>query len=162
MVGEDAGGDATDEATECSAADIEAHDERDALRRPFFSDVSDDDGDDAGDHNALQESPEDELRERSGSGGEQCWDGDAENREDDHAFACEALSQRAEDGCGDGHAERSGGNSHADAGFGGVKEMGEKRQERLRAVELKKGAHSTECDGGGGPPAGIVMAGELL
>ena len=62
VVGEDAGGDAAHEAAERGAADVEAHDEGDAIRRPFFADIGDDDGDDAGDHDALKESPEDELR----------------------------------------------------------------------------------------------------
>ncbi len=87
VVGQDAGGDATNKAAERCAADVEAHDERDAVGRPLLADVGDDDGDDAGDHDALQKSPEDELRKRSGGGGEKCRNGNAEERNDDDALA---------------------------------------------------------------------------
>ena len=53
--------------------------------------------------------------------------------------------KRAEDGGGDGYAEGGRGDGHAGAGFGGVKEAGEQGQQRLGAVELKKGADAARA-----------------
>lgn len=162
VVGEDTGGDAADEAAESGAADIEAHDEGDTFRRPFFADVGDDYGDDPGNHDALKEPPEDELGEGGGGGREKRGDGDAEDGVDDDALAGEAFGERSEDGSRDGNAQGCGGDGHADAGFGGVEDAGEQGEERLGAVELKEGADTAECNGGGGLAAGMNLVGLRL
>jgi len=63
VIGDDAGGDAAHEAAERGSTDIEAHDQRNALGRPLFPDIGDNDGNDAWHHDALQETPKDELGE---------------------------------------------------------------------------------------------------
>jgi len=158
VIGEDAGGDAAEEAAEGGSADVEAHDEGDALGWPLFTDVGDDNGDDAGDHDALKESPEDELGESGGCRGEQRGDGDAEDGVDDDAFAREALGKCSEDGGGDGDAEGGSGDGHADADFGCMEDVGEEREDGLRAVELEEGADSAEGYGGGalGRGSGLI------
>lgn len=47
-VGQDAGADPAHEAAEGGPADVEAHDESDAVGRPFFANVGDQNGDDTG------------------------------------------------------------------------------------------------------------------
>ena len=143
-------GDAADEAAECGSADIEAHDEGDAFGRPLFTDVSDDDGDDAGYRDSLEKSPEDELRKRSGRCREQRGDGHAEDGEDDDALAGEPLSERAKDGRRNGDAQGGRGNRHADAGLRCVERCAPAAEERLRAIELEKGADAAERHCGGG------------
>src|SRR5579859_5846846 len=91
VIGQNSGGNAADESSESGSADVEAHDEGDAIGRPLLTDVGDHNGDDSGNHDALQEAPEDELRERSGSCRQQGGNRDAEDREDDDSFAGQPL-----------------------------------------------------------------------
>ena len=161
MIGENAGGDASKEAAERGAADVEAHDECHALGRPFFADVGDHDGNNAGNHDALKKSPEDELRQRCGCGGQQGGNGDAEKRDNDDAFARKALGECSKYGSRDGDAQRCGRDGHADAGFGSMENTREQRKQRLGAIHLEKGADAAEGDGHRGPCAGHGMFASL-
>ena len=63
VLGENSACEAAHETAQRGSADVEAHDESHFVWRPLFTDVGDDDGDDAGHGDALQKAPEDQLRE---------------------------------------------------------------------------------------------------
>ena len=155
-VRQNAGGYAADETAESGAADVEAHDERNVVGRPLLADVGHHHGDYAGHDDALQESPEDELCKRCRCSGEQRGQRDAQQRSHDDALARQPLGERAEDGCGEGDSQRGRRNRHAHAGLRGVKEPRQQGKQRLRAVELKKGADTAKRHGGCRSPSGRV------
>ena len=159
VVCKDAGGYAADEPSKRGPADIEAHDEGYSLGRPFFADVGNDYGDDAGNHDPLEETPEYELSERGGGCGEKRGDGYAEDGVDDDTLAWKAFGERSEDGSSDCDAEGRGRDGHADSGFGGVEDLREEREDRLRAVELEEGANAAKGDGGSSLGGGVVGLG---
>ena len=105
-VSKNASGHAADEAAESCAANVEADDEGDLVRWPLFANVSHKYGDYAGDSDALEKSPENELGKRCGCGGEQRRQRDAKQRSHDDAFARKPLRECAEDGRRDSDPQR--------------------------------------------------------
>jgi hypothetical protein len=72
MGGGNSGEDAAEETSEHGAADVDGHHLRHAMARPLLGDVCDGDTENSGHDEALEKSPEDQLRETVGSG---CKDG---------------------------------------------------------------------------------------
>ena len=147
VVRQNAGGDAPHEASQGRSADVEAHDQRNPFRRPLFADVGHHHGDDARHHDALQKTPEDKLRQRHRRCGQQRWNGNAQQRNHNDALPGQPLRHSPENRSGNRHSEGRSRNRHAHTGFGRVKNMRQQGQQRLRAVELKKGAHPAQRHG---------------
>ncbi len=73
---------------------IKAHDQRHAIRRPLFADISDHHGEDARQRNPLEKSPEDKLCQRSRSRRQQRRHRNADQRKHNHALARHPLRKR--------------------------------------------------------------------
>ena len=92
------------------------------MGRPLLADVGDENGDDAGDHDSLKKSPDDELRERGCRGGEQRGDGHAEDGGDNDSLAGEPLRERSEEGRGESDGNGGGRDGEAGGGLGDVED----------------------------------------
>ncbi len=100
--GDEAGDKAAEESADHGSGDVGRHGASHAASRPFFIDVSEHDGDDAGHKQALGETPEDERPQAGGSRREGGGDGQQEQRGDDDFLASPALGDHADDGSGEG------------------------------------------------------------
>jgi len=145
--GDDAAEEAAEEASENGACDVAAHGTRDAERLPLFGDIGDGEDEDAGSDEALQEAPCGEHVERGGGGCEDGADGKQGHRENDDALAREGLAESGEKQRRDSYADSRCADGERDVCFRGVEDVGEEREERLRAVEIEEGDGAAEEDG---------------
>ena len=142
--GRNSGKDASEKTAENRAADVDRHHLGHAMARPLFGNVGDGDAKDSGHGDALEETPEDQLRKPVRGGGKDGGQGKQEDGEHDDLAASDALGQRAAEGRAEGNAEGCGTDGAPDLRLGGVEDLLEERQQRLGGIEIEECADPSE------------------
>ncbi len=151
---------AAEKTAKHGTADVNRHYLRHAMSRPLFGDVGDGDAENSRHHDALQKTPEDQLRQPVCGGCHNSGQCDQKDGEHDDLAASDALGQRSAKGRAQGNAEGCGADGAADLRFGGVEDLLEERQQRLGGVEIEKCADPGERHRDDG--AGIVRRARRL
>ena len=110
-------------------------------------------GNHAGHQDALKKSPQNQLPKRFRRSRQQRRDGNSQQRGNNHPLARQPFRERSKHRRGKRHAQGGRGNREPRTCLRSVKDPHKKGQQRLRAVELKKGADSAQCNRHRGPVA---------
>ena len=146
-IGEHARDEAAAEAADARARDVDAGDAGDLRRRPFVADIGDGDGEDRRQQQALHEAPDDERLHVAGERRARHRHHHGQHGGGDHALAPEHVGDRA--GERRGQRDRRGARGHDGADLGGADaELArQRRQQRLRRIEVDEGAEAGGRDG---------------
>jgi hypothetical protein len=158
-IGEQPGQESAAEPAEAGARDIDAGDARHLGRRPFVADIRDGHGENRRQQQALDEAPGDERLDVRRERRARYRHHHCQHRGGDDALPSHHVCDGAGERRGQGDRERARGHNGADLGRARPELARERRQQRLRRVEVEEGA---EAGGGDGDLAGLETHGDAV
>jgi hypothetical protein len=108
------------------------------MARPLLANVGNSNPEDSGHDDALQKSPENQLRKTPRSCRHYCGQGKQKNGGNDYLAPTDALSKSSAEWRAERNAKGCGADGSSHLGFGGVEYLLKEWQQRLCGVEIEK------------------------